>query len=135
MEWKADPSQVLGGKKLSSKDILQLNRLYCDGSVVPTTKQTTTKTQKPTTTKQTTTTTEKPTTTTTTTTKKPTTTKQTTTTTTKKPTTTTKEPTTTTKKPTTTTNPGGKGISIIKTKIIKRKETFSDNLSYDLEIR
>ena len=121
MEWKADPSQVLGGKKLSSKDILQLNRLYCDGSVVPTTKQTTTKTQKPTTTKQTTTTTEKPTTTTTTTTKKPTTTKQTT--------------TTTTKKPTTTTNPGGKGISIIKTKIIKRKEIFSNNLSYDLEIR
>ena len=134
MEWKADPSQVLGGKKLSSKDILQLNRLYCDGSVVPTTKQTTTKTQKPTTTKQTTTTTEKPTTTkqTTTTTEKPTTT---TTTTTKKPTTTKQTTTTTTKKPTTTTNPGGKGISIIKTKIIKRKETFSDNLSYDLEIR
>ncbi|XP_066936593.1 zinc metalloproteinase nas-14-like [Clytia hemisphaerica] len=100
MEWKANPKQVLGGDKLSSKDILQLNRLYCDGGkVVTTTKKpnpTTITTKKPTTTTIPITTTTTSTTTTTTT-----TTPTTTTTTTQKPTTT-KKPKTTKQSTTTT---------------------------------
>ena len=116
MEWIADPTQVLGGKKLSPKDILQLNRLYCDDGVVQptTTERPTTTTKKPTTTtEKLTTTTEKPTTTTETPTT--TTTEEPITTTTEGPTTTTMEPTTTTttEQTTTPTSPGKKGKETI----------------------
>lgn len=98
LEWKADPSLPLGGKKLSPKDILQLNRLYCEDGWVKKTTTTTTTTEPKTTKAPRTTTTES-----TTTTMKPTTTEKMTTT--ERTTTTTEKPTTTTERMTTTMKP------------------------------